>query len=54
MWSMGRTLILTVYVTDSNEVVHVQIQPSAQHMILVLLVIIKHTRKEADMVSTLI
>lgn len=38
-------------ITDSDKVVNAGIQPGAQHVILVLLIIIKHTRKESDMVS---
>lgn len=41
-------------ITGSNEVVCAGIQPSAQRVVLVLLIIIKHPRKESDMVSALI
>ena len=41
-------------ITDNNEVVHARIQSATQHVVLVLLIIIKHTRKKSDMASALI
>lgn len=41
-------------ITSSNEVVRAEIQPSAQHMVLVLLTIIKYPRKGSDMASALV
>lgn len=54
MWSMGRWVglwLLLLMIPDSDKVVNAGIQPGSQHVILVLLSIIEHTRKESDTVS---
>lgn len=54
MWSLGRWVglwFLLRMITDSDKVVNAGIQPGAHPVILVLLIIIKHTKKESDMVS---